>query len=66
MVRNGRIDRALRDRVALEMAILGVTPGSLRAVKAAGARGVFVDPLLAVGVEADQQIALGAVMDDRA
>ena len=46
MVRDGGIDRALGDGVALEVAVLGIAPGSLGAVEAAGAGGVFVDPLL--------------------
>jgi hypothetical protein len=42
-MRDRRVDRALRDRVALQMSVLGVAPGAFGAVEAAGAAGEFVD-----------------------
>ena len=66
MVGNRRVDGALGDGVALEVAVLGVAPGALGAAEAAGAGGVLVDALLAVGEERDHQVALAAVVDQRA
>src|SRR5205807_3061561 len=58
----------------LEVSVLGVAPGALRAVKAAGAGGVFVDAgdVIVTGirepvtVKSHHQVALAAVVDDRA
>ena len=49
VISDGGIDRALGDRVALKMAILGVAPGALGTVKPTGAGGKFinVDELIA-------------------
>jgi hypothetical protein len=60
------VDGALGDGVALEVTVLGVAPRALGAVEAAGAAGVFVDPLLAGRVEGDRDVPLAAVVDDRA
>ncbi len=46
VMRDGRVDRTLRDGVALEVAVFGVAPGAFGAVEAAGAGGLFVQSLL--------------------
>src|SRR5690242_9884303 len=48
------------------MPVLGIAPGSFGAMEAAGAGGIFINALLAIGPEADHQIALAAVVNDGA
>src|SRR5207247_977995 len=70
MMREGRVDRALGDRVALQMSVFGVAPSSLGALEPAGAAGKFIDllfpsPFKIAGEKRHQQIPLRAVMHDR-